>query len=496
MVTISEWVDRYARGARPATPKPMIGQRGLFDESKHPRDHKGVQTGGRFTRSPHGGAASAPTVKQHGGHLFEQPTQAPKPVQPQPSQSGEPVGGRVGEEPAVDPSLYRDLEIEEYQVGPHTLWRAGNLQPVAMRGPTGRVSKQLEASIQPKDYPRPTHNRQRLVVACGMGVDSFAMLVAMKKRGIRPDAIHWADTGSERKHTYQAFNTLQKWCQKNGFPPMVIVRRFAPKAGHRSLFEQSWNNEQLPSAAFHVNHSCSQSWKLQPQRNWDSQCQWLWNEENPTTAIGFDADEVSGRRGVKEAVGFDAEEVGGRRSGGTRYETKGTKEEDAKYDTWFPLVDYGLNRQQCVDLIRAEGLPVPGKSACFMCPYAKQCEIDDMKRTGELSAATGLEQRFEAAQQNRQKYSDHLVSLSVPELAREVNSGNTESGVSQTNQKNMARGEQNRRAKGKKVKEFNVRGLGEGGKSQWAEMTGKPGEGPDKPGLMPDPLPMPRIVKK
>jgi hypothetical protein len=35
----------------------------------------------------------------------------------------------------------------------------------------------------------------------------------------------------------------------------------------------------------------------------------------------------------------------------------------------FPLVDAGLSREDCVQVIREAGLPVPKKSACVFCPY-------------------------------------------------------------------------------------------------------------------------------
>ena len=40
-----------------------------------------------------------------------------------------------------------------------------------------------------------------LVVAYGLGVDSTAMLIEFVCRGIRPDSILFADTGSEKPET-------------------------------------------------------------------------------------------------------------------------------------------------------------------------------------------------------------------------------------------------------------------------------------------------------
>jgi hypothetical protein len=42
---------------------------------------------------------------------------------------------------------------------------------------------------------------------------------------------------------------------------------------------------------------------------------------------------------------------------------------------WYPLHDWGMDRAACEESIRAAGLPVPPKSACFFCPASKRAEI-------------------------------------------------------------------------------------------------------------------------
>jgi hypothetical protein len=277
------------------------------------------------------------------------------------------------------------MRVEEYTVGDRTLWRVADMH---------RITPSLEASIRPEDYPKPDHDRPRLVVACGMGVDSWAILVEMHNRGIRPDCIQWADTGSERRHTYRAAQVLIDWLVSVDFPPLVIVRRRCPRAGHRGLYEQAWNTEQLPSPAFHMNHSCSIEWKLKPQRRWQERTGWLWPT---TTAIGFDAQEVPHRKGAAtEAIGIEATETG-RRS--LRYAV----DNDKDFVQWYPLVDWNMTRQDCIDSIHRAGLPSPGKSACFMCPVSKACELREME-DDEIGAATDLETRFQDGKNFKGKY--------------------------------------------------------------------------------------------
>ncbi|MFE0327960.1 phosphoadenosine phosphosulfate reductase [Streptomyces sp. NPDC058960] len=47
----------------------------------------------------------------------------------------------------------------------------------------------------------------------------------------------------------------------------------------------------------------------------------------------------------------------------------------------YPLLDLGLRRTDCQRIIRAAGLPVPPKSACFFCPFHKPEDWREMRRT-------------------------------------------------------------------------------------------------------------------
>jgi hypothetical protein len=42
---------------------------------------------------------------------------------------------------------------------------------------------------------------------------------------------------------------------------------------------------------------------------------------------------------------------------------------------WYPLMEWGLDRERCKKIIAEAGLPIPVKSACFFCPASKKKEI-------------------------------------------------------------------------------------------------------------------------
>jgi hypothetical protein len=191
-----------------------------------------------------------------------------------------------------------------------------------------------------------------LVVAYGLGVDSTALLVELARRGIRPDLILFADTGGEKPQTYAYLPVIQQYLARAGFPQVVVVR-YRPKwAAYTTLEGQCLHTGTLPSLAY-GGKSCSLKYKRTPQdqfvRRWGPARE-CW------------------RRGGKvlKAIGYDAGPADSRRH---RYA------EDNRYRYWYPLAEWGYDRDRCVQVITNAGLPVPMKSACYFCPASKKAEI-------------------------------------------------------------------------------------------------------------------------
>ncbi len=220
-----------------------------------------------------------------------------------------------------------------------------------------RLTPSVVTNIAPADYPyEKSANHIPFAYCCGVGVDSVAGLVECKRRGIRPDLITFADTGSEKPETYRYVPILQEWLADNGFPPLAIVRLTPPKAGHKSLYDNMLRNETLPSIAFGMK-SCSLRWKKEPQDAW--RIRWApisraWATDNA----------------VEKFIGFDATEDHRTKNGGT-YDVSG----DERYVVRYLLREWGLDRARCIEAIVAEGLPIPVKSACFFCPASKKEEL-------------------------------------------------------------------------------------------------------------------------
>ena len=204
--------------------------------------------------------------------------------------------------------------------------------------------------------------RPPLVVADGLGVNSTAMLVGMHHRGIRPDLILFADTGSEKQATYDYLKVRQDYLASIDFPPVIVVK-YEPKnfknyPPYRSLGENCLTNGTLPSLAFGFK-SCSQKWKVAPQDAYVAK--WLPAIESWT---------MGGR--VVKYIGYDAGPQDAKRYA----HVEGY--EDPSYEYRYPLRDWNWDREECRRQIVAAGLPVPVKSACFFCPASKPQELHDL----------------------------------------------------------------------------------------------------------------------
>lgn len=223
----------------------------------------------------------------------------------------------------------------------------------------------LESPLLPFERPA-----EPLVVALGVGTNSVALLVGLAKLGIRPDAILFADTGTERVHTYQyLYAVLPAWLEKVGFPQVQVVRyrpaKFKNWPIYSSLLENCLTNRTLPSISY-GRSACSAKWKIS--------CQ------NKALAEWAPARECWSHGGkVRKAIGFDASARDRQRACGSLTYAIQDDESD-RFTFWFALQEWGWDRERCAAEIAAAGLPSPEKSACFVCAGMKPREVSELSR--------------------------------------------------------------------------------------------------------------------
>lgn len=206
-----------------------------------------------------------------------------------------------------------------------------------------------------------------IVVSFGVGVDSWAMLIEMYRRGLRPDVIAVSlvgknEYGNEHRRFYAYLFLANHWLIKHGFPPITFVsHQLKKKAKHYhylSLAGACISNRTLPSIAFHENHSCS-----------------LRSKGQQLDAL---VTQLYGHTPCYRLLGYDCNE-------GKRVERFATTQtdlspENARYNDVYvhPLQIWGIDRKACHAIIASEGLPDPGKSSCIFCPSMHPHELDEL----------------------------------------------------------------------------------------------------------------------
>lgn len=247
-----------------------------------------------------------------------------------------------------------------------------------------------------KNRPAPDP-RSPIVVSYGGGVDSTALLIAMYLKGIRPDLIVFSDTGDEKDETYAFIKLFNRWLKSIDFPSIsrtryrmqipkerkklltfysqkywktialasleawtVAYQNVRQSVRYSTLMEKCIVLKSLPSKAF-GRGGCSLTWKIQPNRLLVSK--WM-----AKSSISFDVP-------VRSVVGINAGEQS--RLLNKKGELKPLKETvfGVTFITEYPLIEWGLDKDNERALITSIGLSIPPKSSCKRCPHMTPPEI-------------------------------------------------------------------------------------------------------------------------
>ena len=208
-----------------------------------------------------------------------------------------------------------------------------------------KAARFAEARDVADDRPR--------VLSLGGGVNSTALLSAMARKNIPPDLVLFADTGGERPETYKHVEHIWWWCDQREIEFRIVTN--GGRGQGRSLEENCLMRKELPSLAYGFK-GCSVKWKRQPMdrfvRDWRP---------------AIDCWATGGK--VIRYIGIDAGEA-----------HRAVLTEDEKFIYRYPLVEWGMGRQECIDEIKSRGWLVPPKSSCYYCPAMRRNEILDLQR--------------------------------------------------------------------------------------------------------------------
>jgi hypothetical protein len=222
-----------------------------------------------------------------------------------------------------------------------------------------------------------------VIASYGGGTNSTAMLIECAKRNIQVDLILFADTGGEKPHTLEYVKRFSQWLVEHDMPEIVTVKKVRRNGEVLTLEQNCREQNMLPSIAYGFK-SCSQKYKIQPQDKYVNN----WQPAKDEWAAG---------RKITKLIGYDADE-----------DHRAKIPEDKKYQYEYPLVEWDMGREECLDTIDEVGLCPPGKSACYFCPSSKPSEIRQLAHThpelieralameanAELTSVKGLGRNF------------------------------------------------------------------------------------------------------
>lgn len=177
----------------------------------------------------------------------------------------------------------------------------------------------------------------------GGGVNSTALAVLLvqgKLPKYEPWRIVFADTKTEKDQTYAYIRDhFAPWLERHGKRLEVVY----PQEG---VLER-W--ERLKVTGSRILRTCTDQAKVKP-----------------ITAY------IAANGGGEQLIGIDASEA-------HRMADKSGKHR--------PLVDLDIDREECERIIAAAGLPSPGKSGCWCCPFSRVGEVIELIKTSPCKAA-------------------------------------------------------------------------------------------------------------
>lgn len=183
------------------------------------------------------------------------------------------------------------------------------------------------------------------VLSFGAGVNSTALAILLVNEGWRGHIV-FSDTGTEWPDTYCFMDYFEReWLKPSGLQIERLGAEWRSASRCVSLLELCEQRRMIPVGN---KRWCTTDYKRHPLGKWMSRHGY----ERETEMLGIAADE-SWRMATRVR----------------------------------PLCDRGIDRDGCVKIIQAEGLDVPRKSGCYICPFQRDSQWRELwQRYPELFA--------------------------------------------------------------------------------------------------------------
>ena len=252
------------------------------------------------------------------------------------------------------------------------------------------------------------------IISLGLGQQSTVLYFLSSMGKIpRADYAIFSDTGSESAETYRYLNWLKEWQADHKGIPII-------HAGRKSIYGDLLYGEGNQGAKYAViplftkskngkkgllKRQCTQDYKIKPINKVIRELHGITpRKRTPATTIllGITIEEIE--RIKQPRLGWQS----------YSYPFCGiatTKEDFQRFRS-----SYFFRRSDCVAWLKAEGLPVPPKSACFFCPFQSNERWLEMKRQrpDEWQKAVHLDQNIRHSSQRGIRQAVYLHRTCMP----------------------------------------------------------------------------------
>ena len=170
---------------------------------------------------------------------------------------------------------------------------------------------------------------EKWILSYGGGVNTTALMIYIVNNKLPIDEAVFADTGGELPETYAYLKVAREYLKKHG----IKLRTIKVKVNGTGLYECATRRKVIPSQVWRW---CTRDFKIRPIHRYYKAL----------------------HAHINQYIGIDYGEVHRMKDSGEEY-----------VSNHYPLVDAKVNRKDCIEIIKAEGLPVPLKSGCYFCPF-------------------------------------------------------------------------------------------------------------------------------
>ena len=222
------------------------------------------------------------------------------------------------------------------------------------------------------DNPKTIHS-----VSYGGGVQSTALLVMAARGMIDYPLFIFANTGDDSEHPDSIAYVRDiaiPYGKEHGIE-VVEVAKDGPTLRQVAMGEAQATKFPLPFYGENgapMGRACTSDWKIR------------------TVANELRRRGCSAKNPAHVALGISMDEI-------QRAKAEGYQDPKFKIQILhYPLLQHGMNRHDCIKLIADEGLPEPGKSSCYFCPFHSRDAWQHLRETRPdlFEQSVELERRY------------------------------------------------------------------------------------------------------